>query len=218
MNNASKLWVQKTLNQAMIARAAAAIQSTGRALPCRVTAVNGATVTVSFQTNNAGYVLPRITIPKAESNWIRNPTQIGDAGITVPADTHIGIISGLGATIPNMANKPGNLSALVFMPVSDSRSPPPDPDAALVSGPNGAIIKTTTGTASSVVTNQSGTVVTFGTVTITVDASGVTINSGGQPINLIGTGTPKGIVQGDCVCAFTGAPHAMISTFVKGTL
>ncbi len=218
MNNASKLWVQKTLNQAMIARAAAAIQSTGRSLPCRVTAVNGSIVTVSFQTNNAGYVLPRITIPKAESAWIRHPTQVGDTGITIPADTHIGIISGLGGTIPNIANKPGNLSALVFVPVSNSNSPPPDANAALVSGPNGVINKTTTGTTSSVVTNQSGTVVTFGTVTITVNASGVTIDAGGQPINLVGTGTPKGIVQGDCVCAFTGAPHAMISTLVKGTL
>lgn len=38
-------------------------------------------------------------------------------------------------------------------------------------------------------------------------------------VDLIGTGgAAKGIVQGDCVCAFTGAAHSMVSAKVKGSL
>jgi len=213
----SKLWIQQNLNQNAIRRASEAIQRTGRALPCKVTAVSGSIVTVEFEVDSTPWTLPQITIPKAESPYFRMPTQIGDLGITIPCDVYLGGISGLGGGTANM-NPAANLSALMFMPVSNSNSPPDDQNAAQISGPNGVINKTTVGTASSVVTNQSGTIVTFGTVTITVGASGVTIDAGGQPINLVGTGTPKGIVQGDCVCAFTGAPHAMISTLVKGTL
>lgn len=42
----------------------------------------------------------------------------------------------------------------------------------------------------------------------TIDAAG---------IDLIGGGTPKGVVQGDCVCAFTGGPHPHVSATVKAT-
>lgn len=37
-------------------------------------------------------------------------------------------------------------------------------------------------------------------------------------IDLKGGGAVKGVVQGDCLCAFTGAPHAQISATVKGSL
>lgn len=43
-----------------------------------------------------------------------------------------------------------------------------------------------------------------------VTAAGITLDGGG--------GSPQGVVQGNCVCAFTGAPHAMISGTVKGSL
>ena len=38
-------------------------------------------------------------------------------------------------------------------------------------------------------------------------------------VDLVGTGgTAKGVVQADCLCAFTGAPHVMISAKVKGSM
>jgi uncharacterized protein involved in type VI secretion and phage assembly len=38
-------------------------------------------------------------------------------------------------------------------------------------------------------------------------------------VDLVATGgSAKGVVQGDCVCAFTGAPHGMISPRVKGSM
>ena len=65
--NSAKLWFQRKLNQTAITRAGQAIENLGRALPCRVTAVNGAIVTVEFQMDTSPWTLKPITIPKAES-------------------------------------------------------------------------------------------------------------------------------------------------------
>jgi hypothetical protein len=175
----AKLWFQKNLNQTAINRAAQAIESLGRALPCRVTSVNGSIVTVEFEADTAPWTLQPVTIPKAESNWVRMPTQVGDKGVTAPSDLYLGGISGLGGGTADM-RKRGNLSTLYFVPISNAGSPPIDQDAAQVQGPNGAIIRTTEGTTSSVVTNQSGTTITFGTTTLVVNAAGITLTVGGQ--------------------------------------
>lgn len=37
-------------------------------------------------------------------------------------------------------------------------------------------------------------------------------------IELKTKGEPKGVVQGDCICAYTGSPHTMISFTVKAGL
>lgn len=182
----SKLWFQRNLNQTAINAATKAIDSMGQALPCRVTAVNGAIVTVEFQANTAPWTLPPITIPKAESPWVRMPTQVGDKGVTMPSDAYLGGISGLGGGTADL-RKRGNLSALVFVPVSNASSGPDDPNAAQLCGPNGAIIRTTTGTTSSIVTNDSGTTITFGTTTFVLNASGITLTVGGQTFTWGGT-------------------------------
>ncbi len=160
-DNYSKLWIQKTLNEAAINRVNEIIQSTGNALPCSVVGVSGSIVTVQFQVDAAPWTLPTISIPKAESPWIRMPTQIGDLGMTIPADVYLGAISGLGLTVPKIDVRPGNLSALVFVPISNKNSPPIDQNAAQIEGPNGAIIRTTQGTTSSIVVNQNGTTVSI---------------------------------------------------------
>lgn len=186
-DNYAKLWIQKSLNQGAIRRAREAIQATGRALPCQVVKVSGSIVTVSFQVNSSVWSLPQVTIPKAESNWIRMPTQVGDFGWTVPADSYLGGVSGLGGGVADLA-VPGNLSALVFVPISNKNAPPVDQDAAQIQGPNGAIIQTTTGTTSSVVTNQTGTTVTFGGASLIVNASGITMSFGGKTVTLTSAG------------------------------
>jgi len=178
-NQHNKLWAQKSLNQLAVQRAKEAIQQLGHALPCRVVAVSGSQVTVAFEVDSSPWTLPQITIPKAESPWIRMPTQIGDTGITVPADTYISNIVGNSTALPKIGVIPGNLSALVFLPVSKSISAPQDQNAAIVQGPNGFIGQTTTGSSSSVITDTSGTTITFGTTSLKIDATGVTITVGG---------------------------------------
>lgn len=187
-SNYAKLWLQKDANRNAIRRAQEQIQSTGSALPCRVVAVSGAIVTVAFEVDSQPWTLPRISIPKAESNWIRMPTQVGDYGITVPVDTYIGNISGMGGGLPKLTVRPFNLSALVFMPVSNKSSPPQDQNAAIVQAPNGAIVQTTGGTTSSIITNTSGTVITYGSATIMINATGITMSAGGQTLSLTSSG------------------------------
>ena len=177
-DNFSKLWLQKEQNKLAINRAAQEVKRQGRALPCRVTHVAGSIVTVEFEMDTSPWTLPPITIPKAESPWIRMPTQVGDKGYTAPADVYLGAISGLGSGIARFLRR-GNLSNLVFTPVSNANSAPDDQNAAQVCGPNGGIIRTTTGAASSIVTNTSGTTITFGTTTLVVNASGITLTVGG---------------------------------------
>ncbi|MHB1781027.1 hypothetical protein, partial [Acidithiobacillus sp.] len=79
-SNSSKLWLQDSLNRLAIARAQGEIQRQGMALPCHVIAVSGSIVTVQFDVS--GVSLPQVTIPKAESPYFRQPTQIGDKGST----------------------------------------------------------------------------------------------------------------------------------------
>ncbi|MHB1937599.1 MAG: hypothetical protein ACYCOR_13565 [Acidobacteriaceae bacterium] len=187
MNYYEKVWVQDSLNQVAIQRILDLIQNQGRSLPCKVISVTGALVTVAFQVNASPLTLPQITIPKAESNWIRTPTQVGDLGWTVPADAYLGGVSGLGGGVATL-DQPGNLSALVFVPISNASSPPANQNAAIVQGPDGAVIQTTTGTASSAVVNQSGTALTFGSNSITLNNSEITLTAGGHTVTLNSTG------------------------------
>lgn len=63
-----------------------------------------------------------------------------------------------------------------------------------------------------------------GNLAATVSGSITTTSTGATNINAAGIGLKgsggavHGIVQGDCVCAFTGAPHPQISATVGGTI
>ena len=188
MTDYAKIWMQSNANKLATNRAREAMEHLGYSLPCKVVGRSGSIVRVAFEVDSTPWTLPQITIPKSESPWIRMPTQIGDSGFTMPLDVYHGVISGLGGGIPKIGVTPGNLSALVFFPCSNSNSPPSDPDAAINQGPNGAIMQTTAGTASSVITNTTGTIITFGGVTFVVNAHGITGTIGAHTFALTNTG------------------------------
>ena len=195
MADYAKLWMQGNLNKLAINRARSVITELGASLPCSVVGVSGSIVRVAFAVDASPWTLPQLTIPKAESPWIRMPTQVGDKGFTIPLDVYHGIISGMGSGLPKIGVTPGNLSALIFVPCSNSSSPPSDQNAAIVQGPNGAIMQTTEGTASSVITNSAGTTITFGGVTFVVNATGITGTIGAKSFALTAAGfTMDGIV------------------------
>jgi hypothetical protein len=102
------------------------------------------------------------------------PTQVGDLGITMACDTYLGGISGISSGVATLTRR-GNLSSLVFVPVSNKNSPPIDQNAAQISGPNGAIIQTEDGN-TSIVVNGSGITMKFGGKTVTLNGSGLTID------------------------------------------
>jgi len=170
-DNSSKLWLQKTQNDQAINRALQAIEQSGRALPCRVVQVDGSIVTVAFEVDASPWTLPQVTIPKAESQWIRVPTQVGDLGLTIPSDVHVGGVSGLGGGVPKMA-RDGTLSALLFVPCAAKSFPGVNTNAAYIAGPEGAVIQTQDGT-SKIVVNESGITLTFGSISVVLDSSGI---------------------------------------------
>lgn len=179
--NFDKEWLAGSLLRSETAQSVAAIRGTGRALPCHVTAVNGALVTVAFDVATP-QPLPSVTVPKAESNWLRMPTQVGDRGMVIPADALLEPTAQMETGIaPDV--QPCNLSGLLFVPVSSAKVPPSDPNAAIAQGPNGFIGQTTQGTVSSVVTDANGTTITFGSVSLTLDSSGVTIKGGNLTVD-----------------------------------
>lgn len=154
--NFDKTWFQSSANRAAIKRAQAEIDATGKGLPCVVKSVSGSIVTVTFEVASAPYVLPNVTIPKAESQWIRSPTQPGDYGLTIPSAVYLGGVSGLGGGQAKLS-LPANLCPLVWVPVASTAFPAANVNAALVEGPQGAIIQTQDGSVS--ITVEAGQIV-----------------------------------------------------------
>lgn len=191
--NYERLPIQRSNNDLAKTRAAEAIQQTGRALPCTVTAVDGALVTVSFEVNSQ-WTLPPLTLPKAESQWLRAPVQVGDVGLTVPADTFLGGISGHGSGIADVRVNYGNLSTLVWVPVAAvSFQATPDPDKAWVNGPNGAALSDSTQTVGVTCDKRIGIVTIYAgdqMIVLTANPSIVmTVTTATNPIQIVANGT-----------------------------
>lgn len=121
-----------------------AVALLGKALPAKVISVDGTgtIVTVNFLLQTTLFTLPNIQCPVATSQFARAPISAGVLGVVWSMDTYIGGVSGLGGGNADLS-LPGNLSALVFIPVGNTGfSPTDDPNAYVLYGPNGAIIRT----------------------------------------------------------------------------
>jgi len=144
MGDYEKLYAQQKLQQIAENAALKALQATGRALPCTVTAIDGALVTVQFDVV-APYTLYPLQLPKAESQWLRAPVQVGDKGMTVSADTLVTTAAGVSSGTPDVQVDYGNLGpTLVWIPIANVDFPTtPDPNKAWLNGPNGAVLSDT---------------------------------------------------------------------------
>ena len=150
-DNWERLWLQPNLIRNAQLRALEQLYNTkGRAWPCSVISVNQPLVTVKFEVTTQGargqaQLLPQITIPIAMSQWFRIPVQVGDIGITLPADTFLGGVTGQGSGVANTTKNYGNLGAtLVFLPIGLLSFPSmPDTNKPWVNGPNGAVVSDT---------------------------------------------------------------------------
>lgn len=187
-HSSSKLWAQDTLNRFAVRRALERIQSTGRALPCRVTAISGQIVTVAFEVSSDTWALPPVTIPVATSSYVFLPVQVGDKGITLPGDVSLGALSGLGTGTPVLGQNPSNLSSLVFVPVANaSWTPPQGADIITTQGPGGFSAQSVDGSVSVVgIKGGNLTATAFG-YTVVISSSGITLTA------------PTSTVDGDLV-------------------
>ena len=218
--NDDKLWLQQTLNRVAIIRAQEEIDRRGKSLPCHVVAVSGSIVTVAFDL--IGVTMPQITIPKAENPYFRQPTQVGDLGITKACDVYLGGVSGLGGGTADTTIR-GNLATLYFEPISNANSPPPTgyENYAVVQGPAGVFIQQIGGSATVVVDstnilatlgsatmtlNSSEAQLAFGSTTITANSSTITLTAGGYTVSIAAGGlTINGI-------PFMGHTHSGVTT------
>ncbi len=202
MGDDAKLWIQRDLQELAKAAALEAIQSQGGlALPCKVTVLNPnnpatgqplgySFVQVQFEVNvpytkpdgtTGTYTLPPLILPKAEGQWIRSPTQVGDLGVTQAVDTSHGGVTGMSPGVSSLGTAYGNLSSLVFVPIPNTNfGPPPDPNKAWVNGPAGAVLSDAAQTA----------VVTAAKDLITIAALSGTVQLQGS-----GTAAGDGIVR-----------------------
>ena len=129
----------------------------------------------------------------------------------------------------------GVLEAGLVMPMgifSDEITPPSNSgDVEMTQYPDGAIFSYNHSTSELSITGINMlNIVASGDIQITNDGDAV-VNCGGDlnatatgkatvkadTIELDGGGTVKGIVQEDCLCAFTKAPHAQVSATVKAS-
>lgn len=170
-NNHLKKPLVQSLGETIKRRIADAQALDGKAIPCRITAVNGATVTVNFEVVSE-FTLPEVTMPVATSRYVREPLQVGDTGLAIPADMPIAGISGLGGGLTNVRPS-SNLGALVFLPTGSTAWDAVDSGVLYLTGPDGVSMTSGSG---SVVLSSSAVTLSFGAHSIVIDATGVTID------------------------------------------
>jgi len=139
--NAQKTPGGKSLNELTRMRTGDARQVVGQRLPCSVTAVDGAMVTVKFEIATEDFTLPSVTVPIANSIYVREPTQVSDKGYVQAADARLGGVAGLFEGSADLST-PSNLGALVFVPIGNATwEPVPDPDKLTLQGPKGFYLR-----------------------------------------------------------------------------
>lgn len=156
-------------------------QADGWELPCTVKSISddGLFVTVDFTISQGQFPIPTITIPIAESEYVRLPIQIGTVGITKKITADITYISGQQDGVSTL-NPSGNLNtALCFVPITNKKLFPttPNKNALWLYGPSGVIIQDTEG--NSVVTlSQTQITMQSGTSFITINKDGSIVIKG----------------------------------------
>lgn len=190
-DNSYKTPFGRTINQVAEAKVAQAIQQLGKALPCSVVAVSGSIVTVKFEVAGP-FTLNNVTMPMFGPEYIRYPIQVGDKGVTIPADAYLGGMSGLGGGVAGMT-LPANLSALVWLPISNQAWSSVDPNTVTIYGPNGVVLRNTASTSTLVLTpagiamvGENFVTITVGSNVIRLDASEATVTVGANVCTMTG--------------------------------
>jgi hypothetical protein len=198
-NNAQKTPFAQSINRFAEQKIRGFMQLTGQALPCSVVSVNGSIVTVKFEITS-NYTLPQVTVPVFGPEWIRYPIQVGDKGMVIPADAYLGGVSGLGTGTAGL-NLPGNLSALIFMPIANANwSATDDANALVLYGPDGVVIRDKGAHCKIVLTPTNITVTVPGGQTVTIN--GMTVINGNAQIN--GNLQLSGAIQSAPGATYTG--------------
>ncbi|MCA8210873.1 phage baseplate protein [Burkholderia vietnamiensis] len=184
--------------------------SQSKAWPVIVESVQGSIVTVCLDVTSE-WTFPPIQMPLFGPEYIRYPIKKGDAGLAVPSDVSLGKVSGLGANTPPTLDQPPNLSAHVFLPCGNARwTPPRDPQAVEIYGPNGVILHDTASN-STITVAPDGITITTGGITATLKNSKVDITAS-TSINLT---APQIALNGTLTATDNSGGTATINAPVK---
>ena len=188
-----KIPFAKSINNFAERKVASALQLTGKALPCSVVSVSGSIVTVSFDVITNGITLPQVTIPMFGGEYIRYPTQVGDKGFVIPSDVSLRGVTGLGTGTPDLSD-PGNLTALVFMPVGNKNWFSVNSNYLVMYGESGVEITT----------KNSDCKLTLTSSGITIDLNGGNLNINNGNVIIEGNLTVDGLITGLSGAEITG--------------
>ena len=180
MSIQQKVPLSRTLPQLATRAAEDAQAQIGLRLPGHVVAVSGSIATVNFDVE--GMTLPQATMAVAMSQYDRIPIQVNDKGYATTSDAYLGGVTGLGGGAADLTQW-GNLSNLVWVPVSNKNWTTPDPTARILYSADGQAyalvgnsqVKLSFGSGS-VVMNSAGITLSFGGKSIVINSSGVTID------------------------------------------
>lgn len=177
MTISQRLNFAKSMNNFAEVKIAEAMELVGKVLPATVVSQSGKMVTVSFSLTSIPFTLPQVTIPLFGPEYVRYPMQPGDRGIVIPADTYIGGMSGLGGGVADLT-QPTNLSALVYLPISNTEWQDVDGQVVTIYGPEGVTLRDSGSNTTFLLKPDSIAISTPDSFTVTV---------GGTVISLIGT-------------------------------
>ena len=189
MSSAQKTPFAVSLNNFSEQKISAYQEQLGQVYPCSVISVDpiNAIVTVNFEVDTGdSTTLPQITCPIIGSKYIRIPVQVNDTGICISASTKIGNITGLGSGLPSLI-PPSNLGALVFVPVGNSNWTATDLNSIVITSPNTTAVATI---------GNDKIELAYGSNTITMDSTGITINGN---VSVTGTITSTGDITAGTV-------------------
>lgn len=177
-----KLNFGRSMNSFAEKKVADALQSAGKVLPCSVIKQSGKMITVSFELHNTPYIFPQVTVPLFGPEYIRYPMQPGDKGIVIPADTYLGGVSGQGGGVADLT-PPANLSALVFLPISNTEWQDVDPEVVTVYGPEGVTLRDAGSNTTFLLKPNSIAISTPDSFTVTVGGTVFSLTSSGWSLS-----------------------------------
>lgn len=177
MSIGNKLNFGRNMNQFTDRKIQDALEVSGKILPATVVKKSGNMITLSFNLANIPFTLPQVTIPIFGPQYIRYPMQPGDRGIVIPADTYIGGVSGQGGGTADLT-PPANLSALVFLPISNTEWDSVDGDVLTLYGPEGVTIRDSGSNTTFLLTPDAITIAAPTQFKVTVGDSVLTLTQG----------------------------------------
>ena len=156
----------------------------GKAFPATVTGMRGRIALVRLEVSSNPAPAP-FRVPVAESEYVRTPIQPGCKGVVISADVSLGQMTGLGSRRPALNDSSPNLSACIFLPLSNSGWEKLDGNLLQLYGVAGVQITDSLNGSSTVTLTKDGVTLSTGSATVTLSGGRVEISGelviNGQP-------------------------------------